>query len=84
MLRRHEEELNRLDIDQHEIEVLARLVHAFAKKHLVDLCMRDGIPFRMWESFDDVRAGIEDPSHLPGPVAPETCPGWTWPSYNRS
>lgn len=34
MLRRHEEELNRLDIDQHEIEVLARLVHAFAKKHL--------------------------------------------------
>lgn len=35
MLRRHEEELNRLDIDQHEIEVLARLVHAFAKKHLV-------------------------------------------------
>jgi 2,3-diketo-5-methylthio-1-phosphopentane phosphatase len=51
----------------------------FAKKHLVDLCMRDGIPFRTWETFDDVRAGIEDAGDPPGPVAPETCPGWTWP-----
>jgi hypothetical protein len=25
MLRRHEEELNRLDIDQHEVELFARL-----------------------------------------------------------
>jgi hypothetical protein len=33
----------------------------------------------MWESFDDVRAGLEDVSELPGPVSPETCPGWTWP-----
>ena len=33
-LMRHEEELNRLDIDQHEVEILARLVTAFAKKHL--------------------------------------------------
>jgi 2-hydroxy-3-keto-5-methylthiopentenyl-1-phosphate phosphatase len=52
----------------------------FAKKHLVDLCMRDGIPFQIWESFDDVRAGLEGTSELPGPVAPETCPGWTWPA----
>jgi 2-hydroxy-3-keto-5-methylthiopentenyl-1-phosphate phosphatase len=52
----------------------------FAKKHLVDLCMRDGIPFQMWETFDDVRAGLERASELPGPVAPETCPGWTWPA----
>jgi 2-hydroxy-3-keto-5-methylthiopentenyl-1-phosphate phosphatase len=51
----------------------------FAKKHLVDICMRDVIPFRMWDSFDDVRAGLEDAGDLPGPVAPETCPGWTWP-----
>jgi 2-hydroxy-3-keto-5-methylthiopentenyl-1-phosphate phosphatase len=51
----------------------------FAKKHLIDLCMRDGIPFRMWETFDDVRAGLEDNGDVPGPVAPETCPGWTWP-----
>jgi hypothetical protein len=35
MLRRHEEELNRLDIDQHEVEIFARLVAAFANKHLV-------------------------------------------------
>jgi hypothetical protein len=37
MLRRHEEELSRLDVDQHEVEVFARLVAAFAKKHLVPL-----------------------------------------------
>jgi 2-hydroxy-3-keto-5-methylthiopentenyl-1-phosphate phosphatase len=55
----------------------------FAKKHLVDLCMRDGIPFRMWETFDDVRSGIEDAADVPGPVAPETCPGWTWPNRPR-
>jgi 2-hydroxy-3-keto-5-methylthiopentenyl-1-phosphate phosphatase len=55
----------------------------FAKKHLVDLCMRDGIPFRMWETFDDVRNGIEDAADVPGPVAPETCPGWTWPNPPR-
>jgi 2-hydroxy-3-keto-5-methylthiopentenyl-1-phosphate phosphatase len=52
----------------------------FAKKHLVDICMRDGIPFTMWESFDDVRAGLEVAEDLPGPIAPETCPGWTWPA----
>jgi 2,3-diketo-5-methylthio-1-phosphopentane phosphatase len=56
----------------------------FAKKHLVDLCMRDGIPFRMWETFDDVRAGLEDAEDIPGPVAPETCPGWTWPGQERN
>jgi 2-hydroxy-3-keto-5-methylthiopentenyl-1-phosphate phosphatase len=52
----------------------------FAKKHLVDICMRDAIPFTMWESFDDVRAGLESAGDVPGPVAPETCPGWTWPA----
>jgi 2-hydroxy-3-keto-5-methylthiopentenyl-1-phosphate phosphatase len=51
----------------------------FAKKHLVDICMRDAIPFTMWESFDDVRAGIAGTEDPPGPVAPESCPGWTWP-----
>jgi len=53
----------------------------FATKHLADLARADGIPFLPWESFDDVRAGIErlrgaDP---PGPVAPDPCPGWTVP-----
>jgi len=52
----------------------------FAKKHLVDICRRDGIAFRPWESFDDVRVGLESAGDLPRPVAPETCPGWTWPS----
>jgi 2,3-diketo-5-methylthio-1-phosphopentane phosphatase len=52
----------------------------FAKKHLIDICMRDAIPFQTWDSFDDVRTGLEKASDVPGPVAPETCPGWTWPS----
>lgn len=56
----------------------------FAKKHLVDICMRDGIPFTVWESFDDVRAGLERAGDLPGAVAPETCPGWTWPTRLRA
>jgi len=33
--RRYEEELNRLDIDQAEVEQFARLVAAFAEKHLL-------------------------------------------------
>jgi 2-hydroxy-3-keto-5-methylthiopentenyl-1-phosphate phosphatase len=52
----------------------------FAKKHLVDICMRDAIPFTRWESFDDVRAGLAGTEDPPEPVAPETCPGWTWPA----
>lgn len=51
----------------------------FAKKHLVDICRRDGIAFLRWETFNDVRAGLEDAGELLNPVAPETCPGWTWP-----
>jgi 2-hydroxy-3-keto-5-methylthiopentenyl-1-phosphate phosphatase len=52
----------------------------FAKKHLVDICEQDGIAFKGWETFDDVRMGLEEATVLPGPVAPETCPGWTLPS----
>jgi 2-hydroxy-3-keto-5-methylthiopentenyl-1-phosphate phosphatase len=55
----------------------------FAKKHLVEICTRDAIPFTMWESFDDIRSGLEKIQVLPGPVAPETCPGWTWPVSSR-
>jgi 2,3-diketo-5-methylthio-1-phosphopentane phosphatase len=56
----------------------------FAKKHLVDLCMRDGIPFEMWETFHDVRTGLERAKEVPSPVATETCPGWTWPNVASS
>jgi 2-hydroxy-3-keto-5-methylthiopentenyl-1-phosphate phosphatase len=52
----------------------------FAKKHLVDICKQDGITFSAWETFDDVRLGMEEARDLPGPVGPEVCPGWTWPS----
>lgn len=51
----------------------------FAKKALIDICRQDGVAFRRWETFDDVRAGLEGTEDHPGPVAPETCPGWTWP-----
>lgn len=52
----------------------------FAKKHLVDICKKDGIAFRTWDTFDDVRLGLEGATDLLRPVAPEVCPGWTWPS----
>jgi 2-hydroxy-3-keto-5-methylthiopentenyl-1-phosphate phosphatase len=55
----------------------------FAKHHLVDLCRGDGVPFLPWDTFDDVRAGLErltaSRAPLPGPVAPTVCPGWTEP-----
>jgi 2-hydroxy-3-keto-5-methylthiopentenyl-1-phosphate phosphatase len=56
----------------------------FAKKHLVDICKQDGIAFRRWDTFDDVRTGLEEATDLPGAVAPDTCPGWTWPSTAES
>jgi 2-hydroxy-3-keto-5-methylthiopentenyl-1-phosphate phosphatase len=49
----------------------------FAKGHLVTLCERDGVPYRTWETFEDVRAALEEPGELPGPVSPAVCPGWT-------
>ena len=49
---------------------------AFAKGHLVTICEREGVPFVPWETFDDVRSALESPEALPGPVAPERCPGW--------
>jgi 2-hydroxy-3-keto-5-methylthiopentenyl-1-phosphate phosphatase len=51
----------------------------FAKKHLVEICRRDGVPFLPWETFDDVRKAIEKLASLPGPVSPAVCPGWTLP-----
>jgi 2,3-diketo-5-methylthio-1-phosphopentane phosphatase len=51
----------------------------FAKKHLVDICRADRVPFRPWETFDDVRSALESRQALPGPVAPDRCPGWFTP-----
>jgi 2-hydroxy-3-keto-5-methylthiopentenyl-1-phosphate phosphatase len=48
----------------------------FAKKHLVEICKADGVPFLSWETFDDVRSGLVETAVLPGPVAPPRCPGW--------
>lgn len=55
----------------------------FAKKHLVDICKQDGISFKPWDTFDDVRLGLEETGGLPGPGEPENCPGWTWPTGGR-
>jgi 2,3-diketo-5-methylthio-1-phosphopentane phosphatase len=55
----------------------------FAKKHLVDICRQDGVSFHPWESFEDVRAALEGQVTVPGPVAPERCPGWTDPPSSR-
>ena len=51
----------------------------FAKLALVQHCLRDGVPFVPWNDFDDVRRWLESDTQLPGPVAPERCPGWTVP-----
>ncbi|MET0799955.1 MAG: HAD-IB family phosphatase [Actinomycetota bacterium] len=51
----------------------------FAKLDLVAHCERDGVPFVPWTDFDDVRHWLEAAPSLPGPVAPERCPGWTVP-----
>ena len=48
----------------------------FAKDALVAICEQDGVPYRRWETFDDVRVALEEADTLPRPVAPERCPGW--------
>lgn len=51
----------------------------FAKKHLVDICLSDGVTYLPWQTFDDVRRGLIELSAVPGPVAPGRCPGWMVP-----
>ena len=51
----------------------------FAKDALVEICERDGVPFLVWETFDDVRDALEAMREPPGPVAPEPCLGWMTP-----
>jgi len=48
----------------------------FAKDALVGWCERDGVPYVPWEDFDDVRVRLDAGDALPGPVAPDPCPGW--------
>jgi hypothetical protein len=43
---------------------------------LVEICERDGVPYRPWETFDDVRTALETANAIPGPIGPERCPGW--------
>lgn len=49
----------------------------FAKLGLVEICERDGVPYRPWETFEDVVTVLETILELPGAVAPVACPGWT-------
>jgi 2-hydroxy-3-keto-5-methylthiopentenyl-1-phosphate phosphatase len=51
----------------------------FAKKHLVDICRADGVTFHPWETFDDVRTGLESMNGIPEWTGPERCPGWKTP-----
>jgi 2-hydroxy-3-keto-5-methylthiopentenyl-1-phosphate phosphatase len=48
----------------------------FAKDGLLAICELDGVPFRRWGTFDDVRQALEDAEAVPGPVGGERCLGW--------
>jgi 2,3-diketo-5-methylthio-1-phosphopentane phosphatase len=48
----------------------------FAKDALVEICEQDGVPYRAWETFDDVLDSLEAADELPGAIGPERCPGW--------
>ena len=53
----------------------------FAKHHLVGLCQDDGVAFAPWETYDDVRTGLEAMAAGDGPAgAPDprvSGAGWT-------
>jgi 2-hydroxy-3-keto-5-methylthiopentenyl-1-phosphate phosphatase len=48
----------------------------FAKDALVTICELDGVSFRRWQTFDDVRQALEEADAVPGPVGGVRCPGW--------
>lgn len=48
----------------------------FAKDSLADHCGRESIPFRRYETFDDVRRVLEELGAPSIPVDGEPCPGW--------
>jgi 2-hydroxy-3-keto-5-methylthiopentenyl-1-phosphate phosphatase len=49
----------------------------FATKHLAEICEESGVPFVRWDTFEDVRAGLERTAEVPGAANPAVCPGWT-------
>jgi 2,3-diketo-5-methylthio-1-phosphopentane phosphatase len=51
----------------------------FAKRYLAEHCREEHIPFLEWNTFDDVRRGLERVREVAGPVDPDRCPGWTVP-----
>jgi 2-hydroxy-3-keto-5-methylthiopentenyl-1-phosphate phosphatase len=51
----------------------------FAKDALVGIARTDGVPFLRWETFEDVRTGLQALGTIPGPVGRERCPGWRTP-----
>jgi 2-hydroxy-3-keto-5-methylthiopentenyl-1-phosphate phosphatase len=51
----------------------------FANKDLAELCTQAGVPFVHWDTFEDVRAGLETAGRAPDPANPAVCPGWTIP-----
>jgi 2-hydroxy-3-keto-5-methylthiopentenyl-1-phosphate phosphatase len=48
----------------------------FAKDALVAICEQDGVPYRAWDTFDDVRVALDEAKTLPGAIGAERCPGW--------
>jgi 2-hydroxy-3-keto-5-methylthiopentenyl-1-phosphate phosphatase len=48
----------------------------FAKDSLLQICEQDGVPYRPWDTFDDVRRALETIETLPGPAGGERCPEW--------
>jgi 2-hydroxy-3-keto-5-methylthiopentenyl-1-phosphate phosphatase len=54
----------------------------FAKvgESLIRHCESEGIPFREWTDFNDVRAGLEGLAGSPVPLGGEPCPGWRDPT----
>ncbi|MFM8943900.1 MAG: MtnX-like HAD-IB family phosphatase [Actinomycetota bacterium] len=59
---------------------------AFAKDALVTICRRDGVAFRPWADFDDVRRSLEaDPAVRLAPApGPSICSGWTPTGADRA
>ncbi len=59
----------------------------FAKRHLVDICLEEGVPYLPWGDFDDVRDGLAAVAAGTGPPGapdPARCPGWTDPGGGGS
>jgi 2-hydroxy-3-keto-5-methylthiopentenyl-1-phosphate phosphatase len=50
----------------------------FAKDKLAEICLKEGIEFCSWQTFDDVRRTLEAlPAAPAAKQVPAQCPGWT-------